>query len=413
MKIFIGSSSEAADNKNPEKNVLLQIAGMIRDAGAEPVRWDKQPSIFKVGRNVIENLEEVVNREHINAAIFIYSTDDRTWHRGEIKDIPRGNVVFEHGLFTGILGREKAITVKVGNVEMPSDLYGVTCIDYNKPEYARLNIMEWLRRLSDDPCKPNIDCITKNGKLDEKENSTISKSEELSSPKLKSELIELVDIPAGRYYRIIDDSEIIINHPLSISKYLITQSVYNSIMGERKGHFEGDSLPVENITFQEAILFCNKLSVKEGYNEVYTISGDLIKWNKEVKGYRLPFEVEWEYALGYSDKEINENLNNLAWYHNNSGNMTHEVGKKEANKYGIFDLLGNIWEWCFDNYIEHPPRTKVLEKNNKHRVLRGGSFTDFKNMFTKEKAFRNKGIESDKNKFTGFRVILQNNKLGG
>lgn len=85
---------------------------------------------------------------------------------------------------------------------------------------------------------------------------------------------------------------------------------------------------------------------------------------------------------------------------------------KKENKYGLFDLLGNVWEWCFDNYKDNPPQTIVLENNSKLRVLRGGSFADFDNMFTKQKAFRKKENESIKSRFTGFRVVLQNNNLG-
>ena len=145
MKIFIGSSSEAADKSNPEKNVLLKVAGILRNAGAEPLPWNRKPSIFKASMAVIENLEEIVEREHIKASVFIYSEDDKTWFRGEKHKVPRDNVVFEHGLFTGILGRKKAITIKVGNVKIPSDLHGLTCIDFNNPEFAELDLIQWVK----------------------------------------------------------------------------------------------------------------------------------------------------------------------------------------------------------------------------------------------------------------------------
>jgi len=401
MRIFIGSSSEVADNKDPEKNILLQIADILEGAGAEPIPWNN-PSIFNVGLATIEILENLVKNEHIDAAVFICSTDDETWYRGKTETTPRDNVVFELGLFTGILGREKAITVKVGDVKMPSDLYGITFIDYSKGRtQAQMKIMHWVKKLSTKQCDPTKD---NNSKIDDLKGKIQKKKKELN--KVKNRLIELIDIPQGTYHRIIDDTEIRINNPLSISKYLITQSIYHSIIGNNPSYFKGESLPVENISFHEAIIFCNKLSVNEGLKEVYTITDDLIQWNENVKGYRLPFEAEWEYALGYNNKEIQENLNALAWYSNNSDNKTHDVGLKEKNRYGFFDFLGNVWEWCFDNYKDHPPQTSVLEKNNKIRVLRGGSFADFENMFTK-KAFRKKENESAKNRFTGIRIILQ------
>jgi hypothetical protein len=393
MKIFIGSSVEAADKANPDRNLLLKIAGILRNAGAEPIPWDKQPSIFSLGLTTIENLEELVKKEHIDAAVFIYSSDDKTWYRGETKTVPRDNVVFEHGLFTGILGREKAITIKIGDIKMPSDLYGVTCIDYNvNPEHAVLNIMQWVKNLPNNTCGTNNNDISINYHL---------------NIKMNQKMIEFIDIPQGTYYRMLDDNEIIINNPLSISKYLITQSIYYSIIGNNPSYFKGDSLPVENISFLEAIIFCNKLSLKESYNEVYKITDEFIHCNKDTKGYRLPFEVEWEYALGYNNREIQENLNTLAWYNNNSNNKTHDIGLKKENRYGLFDLLGNVWEWCFDNYKDQPLQISVLENNNKLRVLRGGSFADFESMFTKEKAFRKKESEFNRNRFTGFRIILQ------
>ncbi|GHU72716.1 hypothetical protein FACS189413_16190 [Bacteroidia bacterium] len=149
IKIFIGSSSEAANNQDVAKKYLRIISSIVRRAGAEPIAWDKSPSkIFKPGKSTFENLEESITREDIKAAIFIYSKDDVTWSRGDIHSVARDNVVFEHGLFSGVLGRTKAITVKVGNIKMPSDLYGITCIDYCKnPDDAELEICQWVTEL--------------------------------------------------------------------------------------------------------------------------------------------------------------------------------------------------------------------------------------------------------------------------
>jgi len=236
------------------------------------------------------------------------------------------------------------------------------------------------------------------------------KDEEKDTSQEEENLIECISISPGDYYRLIDDKKIEINESLSISKNLITQVVYRSIMGNNPSCFEGDLLPVENISFHEAVIFCNKLSKKEGYEEVYKINDKDIIWNKQAKGYRLPFEIEWEYALGYDITEIQNNIDALAWYCNNSDNKTHDVGLKKKNRYGLFDLLGNVWEWCFDNYKKNPPQGIVLENDNRLRVLRGGSFANFKSMFTKENAFRKKEDESDRNRFIGFRIVSQNIK---
>jgi hypothetical protein len=346
-------------------------------------------------------LEEFVKKEPIDAAVFVYSTDDETCYRGEVKAVPRDNVVFEHGLFTGILGRKKAITVKAGDVKMPSDLYGVNYIDYSKGfDDVEYHIKRWIKELS------NNTCSTKNYDISNGDNPNIEPNQKLRENP-SQELIELVSLPKGTYRRINDNQKIEINNPFVISKKLITQSIYSLIMGKNPSHFPSDNLPVENVTFFDAVMLCNKLSAKEGYSEVYTVTNDNIIYNQDVAGYRLPFEIEWEYALGYDSIDIQENLDTIAWYNDNSKHITHEVGKKKENRFGIFDMLGNVWEWCFDNYKEKPSQTAVLEDNNILRVLRGGSFADFKNMFTKEKAFRKKENESTKNRFTGFRVVLQ------
>jgi len=405
MKIFIGSSSEAADKTNPNKNILLKIAGILKGAKMEPLPWNRTPSIFKAGLSTLENLEELIKRECVGAAVFIYSGDDNTWYRGEKCSVPRDNVVFEHGFFTGKLGRTKAIIIKVGNAKIPSDLLGITHIDYDENQYeAELKILDWVSGLEE----PVHNSETEKD-YGVKINIQKPITDRGTKPATKG-LVEFVSIPPGSYYRLIDDKEIKIDNFLSISKNLVTQSVYNSIMGNNPSNFKGDSLPVENVSFRDVIVFCNKLSKKEGHDEVYTITDNLIKWNEAAKGYRLPFEIEWEYALGYSDIEIQKNLDAIAWYCNNSDGKTHDVGLMKGNRYGLFDLLGNVWEWCFDNYKEYPSQTIVLDNNTSLRVLRGGSFADFKNMFTKEMAFRKKQDESTQNRLTGFRIVLQNIK---
>ena len=156
MKIFIGSSTEAADKTNPN-NILLKVAGILRGAGAEPVAWnDDDYDLFSVGNTTIENLETIVTRENIDASIFIYSADDKIWWRDKINDkiveknAPRDNVLFEHGLFSGILGRKKSIIIKYGEVDkIPSDLYGVTYIDLSdqNKESGKSRLIRWVNDL--------------------------------------------------------------------------------------------------------------------------------------------------------------------------------------------------------------------------------------------------------------------------
>jgi len=392
MKVFIGSSTEAIP-------IMEKVAELLEDIDFIVKCWKDNES-FILGRTISENLTTILNE--VDAAIFIYSDDDKTWYKDRVIGSPRDNVLFEHGFFAGKLGLNKSIIVRYNEPRIPSDLAGII---YAKYEEARFNTLRNKLKVWKNDIEKSSEY--KKNEISQKSNQKFQINDDVNE-KITSESIELINIPQGTYYRIIDDSEIRINNPLSISKKLITQSVYHLIIGNNPSCFKGDFLPVENISFREAIIFCNKLSVKEGYNEVYTITDDIIQWNEKAKGYRLPFELEWEYALGYNNREIQENLNTLAWYCNNSENRTHEVGLKKGSVYGLFDLLGNVWEWCFDNYKDNPPQTPVFEYENRLRVLRGGSFADFDTMFSKENAFRKKQIASDKNKTIGFRIVLQN-----
>lgn len=141
MNIFIGSSNEAHEN-----GILLEIAKIVEDCRMNPIRWNQSPSLFEVGKCTLENLEEMINKENISASIFIYSSDDKTWYRGKDVGKPRDNVVFEHGLFSGKLGRTRSIIVKYGNVELPTDLCGITYIDFSegKKTKGEIDLRNWL-----------------------------------------------------------------------------------------------------------------------------------------------------------------------------------------------------------------------------------------------------------------------------
>lgn len=144
MKIFIGSSTEAH-----EKGLLLEIAKIVEDCKITPIRWNQSPSIFEAGKFTLENLEEMILRENIEGSIFIYSSDDTVWYRGKQAGKPRDNVIFEHGLFSGKLGRTKSIIIKCGNVKLPTDLLGITYIDFSEGRKMKgeIDLRNWLLSL--------------------------------------------------------------------------------------------------------------------------------------------------------------------------------------------------------------------------------------------------------------------------
>jgi len=159
--------------------------------------------------------------------------------------------------------------------------------------------------------------------------------------------------------------------PFLLSQYPLTQDIYYNITHSNPSTFKGTRNPVENVTWNDAIKFCNLLSTEEGLEEVYSISNnnEEISCNWNSKGYRLPTEAEWEYACrGKVNKVRYDEIDDIAWYNENSENKTHPVGEKKPNDWGLHDMLGNVWEWCWDLYDE--------KEYGSYRIFRGGGWGD-------------------------------------
>ena len=153
-----------------------------------------------------------------------------------------------------------------------------------------------------------------------------------------------------------------------IGKSEVTQAQWEAVMGDNPSHFKGHNLPVESVSWNDIQEFIRKLNAQTG------------------KQYRLPTEAEWEYAARGGNKSQgykysgNSNLNNVAWYKDNSGSTTHPVGIKSSNELGIYDMSGNVCEWCSDwygaVYNHHTPTNPQGPSTGTGRVLRGGSWFD-------------------------------------
>ena len=161
-----------------------------------------------------------------------------------------------------------------------------------------------------------------------------------------------------------------------IGKYEVTQELWEAVMGNNPSYFKGDNNPVETVKWYDAIEYCNKLSQKEGLTPCYIGSGDSIKFNPNANGYRLPTETEWVFAarggnkskgFKYSGSNNFGDLGDVAWYDNNSDNKTHPIKQKLPNELGIYDMSGNVWEWCWNTWSE----------GSFFRVIRGGSWGSY------------------------------------
>ena len=194
----------------------------------------------------------------------------------------------------------------------------------------------------------------------------------------------------------------------------VTQGQYRAVTGESPSHFQGsDDLPVERVSWFDAIRFCNALSDKEGLTSFYRIEGDDVSvpdWKGE--GYRLPTEAEWEYAGragpggtgAYSFGDDAAQLGQYAWYRDNSEGKTHPVGQKAPNAWGLFDMHGNVYEWCWDGYASYEAQAAVdpigpLRATS--RVLRGGSWYSLARLV--RAAYRFRDDPSDRSSNIGFR----------
>ncbi|WP_379126351.1 formylglycine-generating enzyme family protein [Paradesertivirga mongoliensis] len=159
--------------------------------------------------------------------------------------------------------------------------------------------------------------------------------------------------------------------PFLISRFPVTQEFYFEVTRESPSTFTGENLPVETLTWKDAVIFCNSLSTREGLELYYIIQDNIeeISSNVEADGFRLPTEAEWEYACKAGTNGIRyAELDLIAWYKDNSGNAPHPVGQKEPNAWGLYDMLGNVWEWCSDIYDE--------TVYGSYRIIRGGGWSD-------------------------------------
>ncbi|MEU8520123.1 formylglycine-generating enzyme family protein [Streptomyces sp. NBC_01216] len=184
----------------------------------------------------------------------------------------------------------------------------------------------------------------------------------------------MIAVPPGRVT--LTDRRTRRSWPVEVAAYEIaevpvTRRSYAEVTGLRPGEGAGDRRPVESVSWWDAVRFCNALSARDGLTPAYRVHGDgeSLLWEASADGYRLPTEAEWEYACrAGTDGPHYGPLDDIAWYRDNSGERLHDVGGKLPNAWGLYDMLGNVWNWCWDVYD--------AEVYGDYRVLRGGGWFD-------------------------------------
>ncbi len=216
--------------------------------------------------------------------------------------------------------------------------------------------------------------------------------------KAQNLLCNLVKIPEGQFLR--KDGRTVKISSFYLGQFAVTQELYREVLGKTPSRFQGDDRPVERVSWYEAVEFCDILSRQldfgQRFYQIDKASKDpnnisdydkekwIVNFNKSGRGFRLPTEAEWEYAAKGRKQPVaaetypgSKFLDTVGWYDSNSGGETKAVGLKFPNAFGLFDMGGNVWEWCYDWYADYNKtdlENPIGPKSGSRCVRRGGGW---------------------------------------
>ena len=237
--------------------------------------------------------------------------------------------------------------------------------------------------------------------------SVSSGSNEISIPVKDGITIDMVKVEAGIFMmgatsemQNPEDDEkpvhkVTLTHDYYMGKYEVTQALWKTVMGSNPSKFKGDNLPVENVSWNDSQEFISKLNSMTG------------------RKFRLPTEAEWEYAARGGKKSRgyqysgSSNISDVAWGPNNSDKKTHSVGKKQSNELGLYDMTGNVSEWCQDwygSYVRSSQINPIGAVSGSYRVNRGGSWFDFAG--DNHSSYRYNSMPGYRYYYLGLRLVL-------
>ena len=198
---------------------------------------------------------------------------------------------------------------------------------------------------------------------------------------------------------------------LYLSSTEVTQAQFEAVMGENPSKHTGcgPTCPAERVSWLEAIQFCNRLSSLEGIAPAYIVANGGVSWDASSGGYRLPTEAEWEYAARAGMAHVysgSSSPEEVAWYGGNSKGSSHPVAQLKPNRWGFYDLSGNVREWVWDRWGVTFPEGETVDpigpETGKMRVNRGGSWSsDARRVRV---AYRRPGETDERSAYIGFRI---------